>query len=58
MGAIGVARSDLTPLGHVFVNGETWRAMAADGERVDEGAAVEVLSVNGATLIVRPAGGG
>ena len=58
VGAIGVARSDLTPLGHVFVNGETWRAMAADGERVDEGAAVEVLSVEGATLIVRAKGGG
>ncbi|MCE2469514.1 MAG: nodulation protein NfeD [Dehalococcoidia bacterium] len=57
-GAIGVVRAEINPIGHVFVNGETWRAMAADGLRLEEGAAVEVLSVEGATLIVRAQGGG
>ena len=57
-GATGVVRVEINPIGHVFVNGETWRATAADGVRLEEGAAVEVLSVEGATLIVRAKGGG
>ncbi len=57
-GAAGVVRAEINPIGRVFVNGETWRAMAADGVRLGEGAAVEVLSVEDATLIVRAKGGG
>ena len=52
-GATGVVRAEINPIGRVFVNGETWRAMADGGMRIEEGAAVEVLSVQGATLIVR-----
>ena len=57
VGAIGVAQSEIAPIGRLFVNGETWRARAAEGGSVAEGASAEVLSVESATLIVRPTGG-
>ena len=52
VGAQGVARSELSPVGHVFVQGGLWRAQAEEGS-IPEGTAVEVLSVEGLLLRVR-----
>jgi membrane-bound serine protease (ClpP class) len=38
----------------VFVNGELWRARFADGEPLQPGEQVEVVGVDGLTLVVRP----
>ena len=48
----GVARSDLRPLGKVFVHGELWDAEAE--QPVTAGEAVEVTAVRDLTLAVRP----
>lgn len=48
----GVARSDLRPLGKVFVHGELWDAEAE--VPVAAGAAVEVTAVRDLVLAVRP----
>ena len=50
----GVARSELAPRGKVFVHGELWTAEAA--EAVPAGTPVEVVSVDGMVLRVRPYG--
>jgi membrane-bound serine protease (ClpP class) len=53
IGKVGEARSDLKPKGSVWVNGEWWKAQSA--EPVESGAKVEVLDVDGLTLVVRKA---
>jgi membrane-bound serine protease (ClpP class) len=52
IGSGGVARSDLDPLGYVFVNGEYWSA-EADGEQVREGDRVIITAIQGLKLKVR-----
>jgi membrane-bound ClpP family serine protease len=52
IGRGGVARSDLNPLGYVFVNGEYWSA-EADGEEVREGDRVVITAIKGLKLRVR-----
>jgi membrane-bound serine protease (ClpP class) len=52
IGSGGVARSDLDPLGYVFVNGEYWSA-EADGEEVREGDRVVITDIKGFKLRVR-----
>jgi len=47
----GVARTDLSPTGRVFVHGELWSAVA--DSPVGQGQAVEVLAVEGLQLRVR-----
>jgi membrane-bound serine protease (ClpP class) len=55
VGQSGLVRSELNPLGHVFVNGALWRARSADGETtVAPGERVTVERVEGLTLAVRP----
>ena len=56
IGERGRARSALTPEGSVFVAGEIWRARAADGAPISEGEAVEVMGLDGFTLLVRRSG--
>jgi membrane-bound serine protease (ClpP class) len=51
VGQTGVAREPLAPAGQVSVQGEIWRAVA-QGESVEEGAAVRVVGVDGLTLRV------
>jgi membrane-bound serine protease (ClpP class) len=51
VGAVGVARSDLTPQGTVFVQGELWTAETADGV-IPAGARVRVARVDGLRLKV------
>ncbi|MGE5233946.1 MAG: NfeD family protein [Acidobacteriota bacterium] len=48
----GMARSPLAPHGKVFVHGELWEAVAE--APVAEGAAVEIVAVEGSVLRVRP----
>ena len=52
VGSTGVARSDLTPQGIVFVEGERWQAVAEDGE-VKGGTPVQVVGRDGLRLTVR-----
>jgi membrane-bound serine protease (ClpP class) len=56
-GREGEAITALDPEGQVRVRGEVWRAVA-DGEDVDEGDPVEVVSRDGLTLTVRRNVGG
>jgi membrane-bound serine protease (ClpP class) len=51
VGEIGVARTELTPKGKVFVHGELWNAVAG-GVAVPEGSQVRVKRVDGLHLIV------
>jgi membrane-bound serine protease (ClpP class) len=52
IGAVGVARTDLAPLGKVFVHGEIWEAQAA--EAIPTGARVRVRGLHGLKLVVEP----
>ena len=51
VGQTGVAREELAPEGQVTIQGEIWRAIAADGP-VTSGARVRVVDVDGLTLKV------
>ncbi len=53
-GATGVARTDLTPDGQVYVRGEMWTAEAEGGAVIRQGDRVTVVSVDGLRLRVRP----
>lgn len=53
VGAAGVARTDLTPSGMVYVLGELWTAEAENGAALREGDRVVVVSVDGLRLRVR-----
>ena len=52
IGAKGVVRSPLEPLGQVKVNGELWRAKAEEGELLKD-EPIEVVDIEGLTLVVR-----
>jgi membrane protein implicated in regulation of membrane protease activity len=39
--------------GRVKIGGEEWRAISQDGETLDEGLSIEVVSVDSATVFVR-----
>jgi membrane-bound serine protease (ClpP class) len=52
VGAIAVAKTDLSPRGKVFLQGEIWDAVSE--EPIREGEEAEVKSVAGLTLTVRP----
>ena len=54
LGAVGVVRSDLAPVGTVFVKGELWRARTT-GEAIPAGERVRVEGVVGLRLDVRKA---
>jgi len=51
IGEIGVARTDISPGGKVFVHGEIWEAEAT--EPIAKGERVEVVQVNGLKISVR-----
>jgi membrane-bound serine protease (ClpP class) len=54
LGAGGTAVTDLAPRGRVYVHSEYWNAVA--DEEIPSGTAIEVVSVDGMLLHVRPAG--
>lgn len=53
IGALGVARTDLAPVGKILIHGELWEARAA--ERIPQGTRVRVREMEGLTLVVEPA---
>ena len=55
IGERAVVRSPLDPVGHVFLQGALWRAVADDGARIEVGDTVEVVGIDGLTLSVRKA---
>jgi membrane-bound serine protease (ClpP class) len=55
IGSVGRATSSLSPGGQVFVAGEIWRARA-EGDSIPEGEEVEVVRLEGFTVVVRPRG--
>lgn len=52
---MGVVREALAPAGTVFVHGERWRAVTADGGTLPVGAPVRIVAVHDLTLVVQPA---
>jgi membrane-bound serine protease (ClpP class) len=54
IGARGIATTDLNPKGEIRVMGEFWEATAKDGT-IAAGQAVEVVSMDGVYLVVKPA---
>jgi membrane-bound serine protease (ClpP class) len=50
---IGVVREELEPVGTVFVHGERWRAVTADGATLPVGTPVRILDVTDLTLVVQ-----
>jgi len=52
IGKIGIAKTDLSPDGTIFVRGERWQASAED-ELIKVEEEVEVLEVKGLQLIVK-----
>ena len=55
IGEQAVVRSPLDPVGHVFVRGALWRAVADDSAALQVGDRVVVEKVEGLTLTVRKA---
>ena len=53
IGARGIATSDLNPKGEIRVMGEFWEATAKDAT-ITAGQAVEVVSMDGVYLVVKP----
>ena len=54
VGNRAIVRSDLDPEGYVFVEGERWKAVAADQDMpIKRGESVTITSVKGFTLFVR-----
>ena len=54
MGKTAIVRERLAPEGQVMVSGEIWRAVA-QGEPLEPGAQVRIVSVDGLTLKVAKA---
>jgi membrane-bound serine protease (ClpP class) len=54
VGATGIVRSPLDPVGHVFVKGALWRAHTRDDRTLAVGEEVVVEEVKGLTLTVAP----
>jgi len=52
IGLHGIAETDVSPTGHVFIRGELWRAHSA--EPIQKGQAVRVIGAEGLTLRVSP----
>ncbi len=55
LGATGRSVGAITAAdGEVSVNGETWSARSYDGETIPEGVEVDVMEVDGLTVLVHP----
>jgi membrane-bound serine protease (ClpP class) len=55
VGSRGQVRSVLNPEGFVWIADELWRARTEDGRKMRTGDPIEVASVDGVVLVVRPA---
>ncbi len=54
IGAQGIVKDRLGPVGMVLVQGERWRAQTVDGQPLEVGRAIRVERVENSKLIVRP----
>ena len=54
IGKRGKTRTPLAPEGMVFLHGELWNARSLDGGPIAENAKIEVVSMEGMELIVKP----
>jgi membrane-bound serine protease (ClpP class) len=52
VGLIGMAKTDLTPSGTIFVHGELWEAVSE--HPIQAGSKIEVTGIEGLTLHVKP----
>jgi len=52
LGTTGITKTDLNPEGIILVQGERWQALTR-GETIKEGEEVEVLAIDGLTLMVK-----
>ena len=52
LGSAAEVRTDVDPIGQVFVEGALWRARSADGDPIAAGTEVTVAEVDGLTLVV------
>jgi membrane-bound serine protease (ClpP class) len=56
IGSDGEVRVTIDPVGQIYIDGALWRAKTAeDGSAISAGTRVRVESMDGLTLIVRPA---
>lgn len=53
IGAKGKVKTPLDPEGKVHIHGELWTARSEGGARIEQGAQIEVISVDGMELTVR-----
>lgn len=53
-GVVGVVRRAIEPLGSVYAAGEEWSARTVDGQPLQRGSAVRVVSTDGLTVMVEP----
>ena len=54
VGIVGVVRRPLEPLGSIHAAGEDWSARSADGQPLERGVHVRVVTTDGLTLVVEP----
>jgi membrane-bound ClpP family serine protease len=57
-GTQGVVQAPLTPLGTVYLGGETWSARTPSGAALERTTAVRLVGFDGLTAIVEPLGPG
>lgn len=56
VGSLGTTLQDLNPRGMIKCHGEYWKARTESGLRIPDGTPVEVVAMEGLTLVVRPLG--
>jgi membrane-bound serine protease (ClpP class) len=56
LGELGIAITELNPMGKVRVRGEYWNATAPAGAPVEPGSKVRITAIDGLELIVQPEG--
>ena len=54
IGTTVLVTSALEPTGEVYAAGETWTARTADRSSVEAGVSVEIIGIDGVTLLVKP----
>jgi membrane-bound serine protease (ClpP class) len=54
IGAAGIVRRPLSPLGSIYAGGEEWTARAVDDRPLDRGVPVRIVRLEGLTVVVEP----
>ena len=53
VGSIGTVREALTPEGWAMVNGMLWKARSTDGSNIEKNERIQVVALDGLTVIVK-----